>query len=67
MQQSVNEDLCQQSGCEKVSEVGAHGIRDGAVYNEYWCLNHYNKQKDKTDGRRKKPAKKGDLDGRADV
>lgn len=27
--------------CGEPSEIGAHGIRDGAVYSEYWCERCY--------------------------
>jgi len=28
--------------CGKPSKVGAHGIREGKVYSEYYCFAHYN-------------------------
>lgn len=32
---------CHFKGCIKESEYGAHGIRENAVYSEYWCSDHY--------------------------
>lgn len=35
-------DLCH---CGEESDYGAHGIRDGAVYSEYFCKSCHNKNK----------------------
>lgn len=34
--------------CGKPSEVGAHGIRDGVVYDEYYCEDCYNQVRRRT-------------------
>lgn len=36
------ENLCP---CGKDSDIGAHGFRDGELYDEYWCLECWNKKK----------------------
>ena len=37
-------DICMHQGCTQLTAVAAHGIKEGAVYDEYWCLYHYNKK-----------------------
>lgn len=38
-------DRCNKCGME--SHYGAHGIRDGKVYSEYWCERCYNSRNTK--------------------
>jgi len=41
---------CIYPGCLEDSDYGAHGIRDGEVYDEYWCFTHYHqRERDKWD------------------
>jgi hypothetical protein len=40
-QVTLEEDLCP---CGKESELGAHGITEGIVYSEFWCLDCWNKK-----------------------
>lgn len=42
MDNEIQDDKC---FCGAESEIGCHGIRDGVVYDEYYCLEHYNKKK----------------------
>jgi hypothetical protein len=33
--------VCQKTGCNSESKYGAHGVRNGSVFSEYWCDKHY--------------------------
>lgn len=40
---------CQFPNCKKPYEYGAHGVRDGKLYSEFWCSKHLRDKKPKQD------------------